>query len=128
MEDNTRSSVINIGGTDYEMILTTGATKQIAARYGGLESLGDELLKSEDLERSLDEIVWLIVTLCNQSILMHNFKNPDDKRPELTIEEVELFTSPSELSGYKDAIMEAMYKGTKRNIESEEETKNAQAG
>ena len=29
---------------------------------------------------------------------------------------------------YKEAIMEAMYKGTKRNIESETDSKNAQVG
>ena len=41
---------------------------------------------------------------------------------------VELLTSPFELAGYKEAIMEAMYKGTKRNIESEMDSKNAQVG
>ena len=37
--DNERSAVINIGGKDYELILTTRATKAIAGRYGGLENL-----------------------------------------------------------------------------------------
>ena len=41
---------------------------------------------------------------------------------------MELLTSPCELAGYKEAIMEAMYKGTKRNIESEMDSKNAQVG
>jgi len=42
---------------------------------------------------------------------------------------VELLTSPFELADYKNAIMEAMYKGTKREVESEEEaSKNAQVG
>ena len=36
---------------------------------------------------------------------------------------MELLTSPFELAGYKEAIMEAMYKGTKRNIESETDSK-----
>jgi len=30
--DNERSAVISIGGTDYELILTTKATKEIAGR------------------------------------------------------------------------------------------------
>ena len=59
---------------------------------------------------------------------MHNLKHPDEKKPELTTEEVELLTSPMELTDYKDAIMEAMYRGTKRNIESENDSKNAQVG
>ena len=64
----------------------------------------------------------------NQPILVHNLKHPEDKKPELTAEEVELLTSPMELTDYKDAIMEAMYRGTKRNIESELEGKNTAAG
>ncbi len=39
-----------------------------------------------------------------------------------TEEEVELLTSPLDLAEYKSAITEAMFKGAKRNVESEEET------
>lgn len=120
-----RSAVITIGGRKYELLLTTRATKEIAKRYGGLENLGDKLLKAENFELALDEIVWLLTLLCNQSILVHNLNHPDDKKAELTHNEVELLTSPMELADYKDAIMEAMYKGTKRNVESEPESKNA---
>jgi hypothetical protein len=45
---------------EYKLILTTKATKEIAKRYGGLESLGDKLMKTENFELALDEIVWLI--------------------------------------------------------------------
>lgn len=123
-----RTAVVNIGGQEYEMLLTTRATKEIAGRYGGLEDLGEKLMKSENFEMALEEIVWLITLLCNQPILVHNLKNPEEKKPELTAEEVELLTSPFELAGYKNAIMEAMYRGTKRNVESETDTKNTQAG
>ena len=126
--DNERSSFINIGGEEYELILTTRATKEIAARYGGLENLGDKLLKNKNFEIALGEIVWLITLLANQSILIHNLKNRDEKKPLLTEEDVELLTVPSDLAEYKAAITEAMYKGTKRNIESEEDSKNAQVG
>ena len=123
-----RSAVVTIGGKEYEMLLTTRATKAIASRYGGLENLGDKLMKSENFEMALDEIVWLITLLCNQPILVHNLKHPEDKQDELTADEVELLTSPMELTEYKDAIMEAMYRGTKRNVESEPDLKNAQVG
>ena len=126
--DNERSSFINIGGEESELILTTRATKEIAARYGGLENLGDKLLKNKNFEIALGEIVWLITLLANQSILIHNLKNRDEKKPLLTEEDVELLTVPSDLAEYKAAITEAMYKGTKRNIESEEDSKNTAAG
>ena len=124
-----RSAKIAIGGQDYELILTTKATKEIAKRYGGLSNLGEKLMKSENFEMALDEVVWLITLLANQSVLVHNLQNPAKKRDLLTEDAVELLTSPLELSDYKNSIMEAMFKGTKRNIESEDESsKNAQVG
>lgn len=126
--DKERSAVINIGGEEYTLVLTTKATKEIAGRYGGLENLGDKLMKSENFEMAIGEIVWLITLLANQSILIFNLKNKDEKKPLLTEDEVELLTVPSDLAEYKSAIMEALYKGTKRNIESETDPKNAQVG
>ena len=124
-----RSSKITIGGAEYEMLLTTKATKEIAGRYGGLSNLGEKLMKSENFEMALDEIVWLITLLANQSVLVYNLKNPAKKRELLTEEAVELLTSPFELSDYKNTIMDAMYKGTKRNVESEDEpSKNVSVG
>ena len=127
--ENERSAVISIGGKDYELVLTTRATKAIAGRYGGLENLGEKLMKSENFEMALDEIVWLITLLANQSVLIHNLHTPSKKRELLTEETVELLTSPLELGEYKNAIMEAMYKGTKRHVESEDEpSKNESVG
>jgi len=124
-----RSAKIAIGGQDYELILTTKATKEIAKRYGGLSNLGEKLMKSENFEMALDEVVWLITLLANQSVLVHNLQNPAKKRDILTEDAVELLTSPLELSDYKNCIMEAMFKGTKRNIESEDESsKNVSVG
>lgn len=122
MED--RTATIRIGENEHKMVLTTKATKAIAARYGGLESLGDKLLSEENFEMAIGEIVWLITLLCNQGILIHNLKHPDDKKELLTEDEVEILTTPLELSSYKDAIMETMVRGTKRNVESELSGKN----
>lgn len=126
--NNERSAAINIGGKEYELVLTTRATKAIAGRYGGLENLGEKLMKSENFEMALDEIVWLLTLLANQSILIRNLKNKNAPEELLTEEEVELLTSPLDLAAYKNAITEAMFKGTKRNVESEDETslKNAE--
>ena len=123
--DNERSSQIVIGDETYDLILTTKATKEIASRYGGLENLGDKLMKAENFELALGEIVWLITVLANQGVLIHNLKNKDDKKDLLTEDAVELLTSPYQLAEYKSAITEALYKGTKRNIESENVSKNA---
>jgi hypothetical protein len=117
---NERTAAIEIGGETYELLLTTKATKAIAGRFGGLENLGEKLMRNENFEMALGEIIWLIVLLANQSILIHNLRHKDQPRELLTEEEVELLTSPFELAGYKNAITECMLKGTARNILSEE--------
>lgn len=122
-----RSTTINIGGADFKLILTTKATKAIAGRYGGLENLGAKLMKTENFEMALDEIVWLITLLANQSIMIHNIRNKDNKKELLTEEEVELLTTPFDLANYKNAIMASMMRGTKRNVESED-SKNEEVG
>ena len=126
--DNERTAVITIGDEEYTLLLTTKATKEIAGRYGGLENLGEKLMKSENFEMAIGEIVWLITLLANQSILIHNLKDKEHPKDLLTEDVVELLTTPLNLAGYKTAITEALYKGTKRNVESEKDVKNAQVG
>ena len=124
--ETERVSKIKVGDKEYELILTTKATKEIAGRYGGLENLGDKLMKAENFEMALGEIVWLICLLANQSILIYNIKNKDNQKELLTEEEIEVLTTPFDLADYKQAITDCLYKGTKRNIESEENSKNVE--
>lgn len=128
MMDNERTATITIGNEEYTLLLTTKATREIAGRYGGLENLGEKLMKSENFEMAIGEIVWLITLLANQSILIHNLKDKENPKELLTEDVVELLTTPLDLAGYKTAITEALYKGTKRNVESEKDPKNAQVG
>lgn len=123
--DMERSATITVGGEEYTLLLTTRATKEIAGRYGGLENLGDKLMKSENFEMAISEIVWLITLLANQSILVFNLRHKDQPKDLLTEEMVELLTTPADLAGYKAAITEALYKGTQRHVESEPDSKNA---
>lgn len=121
MMDQDRIAKVKIGGVDYPLIFTTKATKEIAKRYGGLANLGETLMKNENFEMALDEVTWLIALLANQSILIHNLQN-EEKKSLLSEEAVELLTTPLELADYKNAITEAMVNGTKRHVESEDNT------
>ncbi|GHU79511.1 hypothetical protein AGMMS49992_31560 [Clostridia bacterium] len=129
--DNERSAIITIDGTEYPLTLTTYATKKIVERYGGIESLGDKIMNSDHAELALAEIVWIIVLLANQRIMADNLRRVNPPRELLTEEAVELLTQPVELLSFRDAIMEAFIKGTKRDVESEaagDESKNAPVG
>ena len=114
-----KSATINTAGEEYELVLTTRATRLIAQRYGGLEHLGQALETSEDMDKSLGEVIWLITLLANQSVQIHNLTQPDDKRPELTAEAVELLTVPADLADYREAIAQALQRGTRRAIVTE---------
>lgn len=117
--ESARSATVLIGGEPFELVLTTRATRLIAERYGGLEHLGEALETSDDLGKTLGEVIWLITLLANQSVQIHNHRHPDGKRPELSVDEVELLTVPADLADYRGAIAEALQRGTRRDIFTE---------
>lgn len=123
---NDRSSKITIGGRKYSLLLTVGATKEITKRYGGLDKLGEKIYEKE-LDGQLEEILWLITLLANQSIMRSNLLN-GEKEPLLAEEALEVLTTPAELAGYSEAIAEALNKGTQRNVLSEDDPKNTEVG
>lgn len=114
-----RSATVTIGGSEYELVLTTKATRLIAERYGGLDKLGAALETSEDLGQTLTEVIWLITLLANQSVQIHNLTHLDNPRPQLTEDEVELLTVPADIADYRGAIAEALQRGTRRDILTE---------
>lgn len=118
-----RNSIIKIGNKEYELVLTTKATKEINDKFGGLENIGTKLTNTKGVAEQLDIVIWLIVLLANQSILRHNLES-EEKKPLLKEDEVEVLTSPADLNSYTEAILDCLVKGTKRNVESEENSKN----
>lgn len=126
MSKNTNqkpASAITINDQDYQLRLTTRATREIAGRYGGLDHLGDKLMKSENFEQAIEEVIWLICLLANQDVAIWNLQHPNDKREELSTEVVELLTVPADLTGYRTAITAALEEGTRRTIVSEPDPK-----
>ena len=118
-----RGAMITLCGSQYELILTTKATKEINRRYGGLGKLGDRLSKAETFEETIDELVWLLTLLINQGILVHNAVNKffeEKQKPLFSEDDIEVLTSPADFADYKDAIFEALQKGAMRHIKSEE--------
>ena len=126
-----RGAMITLCGSQYELILTTKATKEINRRYGGLGKLGDRLSKAETFEETIDELVWLLTLLINQGILVHNAANKllgEKQKPLFSEDDIEVLTSPADFADYKDAIFEALQKGAMRHIKSEENPKNVTVG
>ena len=114
-----RSATVTIGGSEYELVLTTKAIRLIAQRYGGLDNLGAALETSEDLDQTLTEVIWLITLLANQSVQIHNLPHRGHLRPQLTEGEVELLTVPADIADSRGAIAEALQRGPRRDILTE---------
>lgn len=115
MDENV---VVTIGGEKYELILTMRATREITKKYGGLDKLGEALSQGKDSEDRLSGAFWLIALLANQSVLIHNLKNPQDRRELLTEEHIELLTAPIDFKEINAAATLAIAKGMKRTVES----------
>jgi hypothetical protein len=113
-----RSVTIQLCDKSYDLLLTLYATKKIAKRFGGLENLGSKLVGA-DFEKSIEDIVWLITLLANQSVMIYNLKNKQSPQELLTEEEVEMFSSPADMIQYKDALMDALTLGVHREVVSE---------
>jgi hypothetical protein len=121
-----RSTTVEIGGEEYELILTTAATKEIAKRYGGIDKL-DSIMSTDDYIQSMEEASFLIVLLANQGVRRENLKGGN--RKELTEEIFELLTEPSQFDKFGEAIKVAIERGAKRNVpDGETGTKNTKAG
>jgi len=122
--DMDRGEKVTIGGSEYTLVLTLLAQKEIARKYGGLENLAEELDGVEGMEAA----VWFLTLLANQGILIGNLQN-NEKQPMLTEAEVELLTSPGQFQDYVPLLESAIAKGMKRHIESEDDSeKNVPAG
>lgn len=115
---------ITLGGKEYPLLLSTRAVKEISKKFGGLDKLGESMTTKKDSAESLDDAIWLITLLVNQPILIYNRSHIGEEKPLLTIEDVELMTTPADLSDAHDAIQIALARGMSRSITSEK-SKNA---
>ena len=126
-----RSTHVTIGKEDYELILTLLATKQINKRFGGLEKIADTLSSEDvDFEERIDLICDIITILANQSIMIHNLWNTEEKKELLDSEKVMLLTKPKDMSMFSNAIMNALINGSKSEVDktdNKEELKNITA-
>lgn len=124
---NERSALITLDGEEFELLFSTKAAKEIDKRYGGLENLGKTLEGAEGFTQRSDELMWLTALLANQSIIIYNKRNPKAEKKSLVTEDyLEAITSPVDYTDMNMAIIEAIKKGTQRNIVSEESPKNTE--
>jgi len=107
---------IELGGREYELVLSTLATKHIAEKYGGLSKMGKALQTTKG--NDLTEILWLLAELINGGIVRTNLLT-GTKKPTVTVEELEAITTPGDLAQLKDKIPEVIVRDTGRTVKVE---------
>lgn len=109
-----KATTIELGGREYELVLTTRAMRELSERFGGMERVGDRI--SGDL--SLQDFVWIVTLLANQGAARHNLANAANPIPLLTEEQVELLTCPSDLAEIGPKLVEVLRRDTNRIVQS----------
>jgi hypothetical protein len=87
------------------------------------EEVPNNILTGKDLDYLSDMFNWNYGAYKN-SVNAIDKVNDVEIKDLLTEEVIELFTTPNELGEFKEAITQCLLKGTKRNVVSEDNTKN----
>lgn len=108
---------VMLDGEEYPLLLTTLATKQIAAKIGGLDKLKETLTVSTGEEAEMfDTICWLIALLVNQPIMKQNRIHRDNLKPLFEADDIALITQPRELGELMNKVSDAINRGSDRNV------------
>lgn len=119
-----RKTTIEIDGEEYDLVFNARATRLLCEKYGDLNNF-DNVLQAGTHAEAVCHNVWLTTLLVNQGIAIYNRHNPDNQRKPFTEDDIELLTCPADWEAARDALV----KGGRRDIKSEEEpSKNAEVG
>jgi len=97
-----------IGGEEYELAFTLEACKNLTERYGSLSKIPDAF-KSDDLEKAVGELKFLIMQLVNAGIEKNNVRAKEKVEP-FTEDEIEKTVNLLTLEDDLFAVFSAIYK------------------
>lgn len=134
-----RLGYFEIADKRYPLSFSLGASKAIAQKFGSISVMGETLNNMQDMdERTIDDLTYIVSLLMKQGAAYKNVFEKDFPVPEdapvdengkyvaLDQEQVEIGIGISDAKELIGAIMEAMGKGTERELEVDI-TKNPEA-
>lgn len=111
----SRITNIEIAGSTYPLNFSTKAAKQIAARYGAVENVG-QAFTANDIDAALGEVVWLLALLIEQGAAYVKIAENKDLQV-LTEEQLEILIGIADFGGLKTQLLGAMTAGMKTTVE-----------
>jgi hypothetical protein len=122
---NNENAKITVFGEEYELMLTLKISDEFSSKYKEYNdyfSLPKEKKTNEISCRMIALTLEMIVLLANQSVLLHNLKNPNNKKEFLTVDLLELIDY-SEFERATKVFNYAVEKGLKQHIINEKTKK-----
>ena len=134
-----RLGYFEIAGKQYPLSFSLGASKAIAQKFGSISQMGESLKNMQEMdEKTIDDLTYIISLLMHQGAAYKNVFERDQPIPDhapvdedgkyvaLEPEELEVGIGISDAGEIVAAIMDAIGKGTERELETET-TKNPEA-
>lgn len=124
-----RTVYINIGGKEYPMRFSLGASKAISQKFGSMEKMADKMQGTDEVE-AIDSIIWILELFIRQGCAYKNLfeknvpasKNAPVDNGEyvpLNAEAIELGIDLMGLKDVKEKIYATITGGEYRKIDAE---------
>lgn len=134
----SRIVYVKIAGKNYPMSFSLGASKKIIGKYGSADKMKSAMEKSKDTEK-IDLVTDMIELLTAQGCAYMNYFEKDMPKPDdapivdgkwtpLSREAVEIAVGISDVDELVKKIMECIDGGSKKEVETRIEGKNAGSG
>lgn len=117
-----RISMIEIAGKEYPLNFSTKATKEMSARYGGLENI-TSAFSGRGASEALEELIWMLSILISQGVAYKRIVDGEEVNG-ISADELEVVIGPGDLGSLKDSLFTAMANGMGRTVEVEQDPKN----
>lgn len=129
---------IDIAGKSYPMSFSLGASKKIIGKYGSAEKMKAAMEKAKDVDK-IEVVTEMIELLTAQGCAYMNYFEKDMPKPDnapvvdgkwtpLPREVVEIAVGISEVEELVEKITECIDGGSRKEVETRTEGKNAESG
>jgi len=119
----SRITEIEIAGRKYPLNFSVKAAKEVAKRYGDITNI-DKAFDNKTLDEMMDEATWILALLIEQGVAYKKVMDGEDIKA-LTKEELEVVMGVVDFTDIKETLLSAMTAGMKREVEVEQDPKNA---
>lgn len=134
----SRITFVTIAGKNYPMSFSLGASKKIIEKYGGAEKMKNSLKKAKDAQK-IDMVTEMLELLIAQGCAYKNYFEKDIPVPEnspvvdgkwtpIPREALEIAVGVYDVEELSNKILECVGKGSKKEVETISEGKNANGG